>query len=161
MKRKTRTYSPRALKTNYSYTLEQITDLYGVDIATVRRWIRVDGLKRIPGVRPYLVHSSDFKAFLVRRQRDRRQPCAPHEAYCLRCRLPRTPRICTGAVVALPNATTRFKAKCSTCGGKIFKIIGRSDWSQEHPLAAYLRDAPEQHNGVRSQPPECSPGKGV
>ena len=161
MKRKSRTYSPRALKTNYSYTLEQITDLYGVDIATVRRWIRVDGLVRISGVRPYLVHSSDFKAFLERRQRDRRQPCAPYEAYCFRCRLPRTPQSRTGTVEPLPNSTTRFKGKCSTCGGKIFKTIGRSNWSQEHPLAAYLRDAPEQHNGVCSQPPECSPGRGV
>lgn len=161
MTRKTRTCSPRALKTDYSYTLEQITDLYGVDIATVRRWIRVDGLKRIAGVRPYLVHSSDLKAFLERRQKERRHPCAMHEAYCFRCRLPRTPQNRSGTVEPLPNATTRYKAKCSVCGGKVFKTIGRSSWSENHPLAAYLHDAPEQHNGGLSQPPECSLGEGV
>lgn len=156
MKKKKRTYSPHVLKSDYSYSLDQITDLYSVDIATVRRWIKKDGLKRIPGVRPYLVHSGDLKAFLRKRQRDRRQPCALNEAYCLTCRRPRIPQICTGAVESLPNTTTRFKAKCSACGGKIFKTIGRLKWSEKHPLATYLQEAPEQHNGVHSQPPECS-----
>lgn len=159
MKRKTRTYSPHALKVNYSYSLEQITDLYNVDIATVRRWIRVDGLKRIPGVRPYLVHSSDLKVFLVLRKKARQHKCALHEAYCLSCRIPRAPKILTGLVERLPNGTTRFKARCAICGSKMFKIIGREKWSANHPLAGYLRDASEQHNGVHSLPPECSLGE--
>jgi hypothetical protein len=161
MTRKTRSYSPRVLKSDYSYTVEQITDLYGVSIATVRRWIRIDGLPRIQGVRPHLVHSSDLKAFLEQRKEARRQPCAPHEAYCLRCRSPRTPATLSGTVELLPNATTRFKALCSNCGGKMFRTIGRLDWSEKHPLAAYLQEAAGQHNGVCSQPPECSPGKGL
>ena len=160
MKRKTRTYSTRALKADYSYTLEQITDQYDVDIATVRRWIRVDGLVRIPGVRPYLVHSGELKAFIERRKKAKRQPCALHEAYCLSCRFPRAPQMGSGFSELLPNATTRFRAKCSICGGKIFKTIGRLNWSEFHPLAAYLNDALEQHNGVRPRPPKCSHGKG-
>ena len=160
MKRKSRTRSPHALKANYSYTLEQIVDLYGVDIATVRRWIRVEGLKRVPGARPYLVHSSDLKAFLERRQKARRHPCAAFEVYCLRCRLPRNPQPGTGSIEPLPNTAVRFRAKCATCGGKIFKAISGADWSKNHPLAALLYGAPEQHNGVRSQPPECSHGIG-
>lgn len=150
MRGKPRTYSPHVLKSNYSYSLEQIADLYGVGIATVRRWIRVDGLKRIPRVRPYLVHSSEIKTFLERRQNARRHPCAPNEAYCLRCRLPRTPKPGTGTVEALPNTALRFRAECSACAGKILKTISRADWSINHPLAALLRDAPEQHSGVRS-----------
>ena len=161
MKRNARTHSPRALKANYAYALDQITDLFGVDIATVRRWIRLDGLERIPGVRPYLVHSSDLKVFVERRRKARRHPCAQHEAYCFSCRLPRTPQFRSGTVELLPNATTRFGANCSVCGRKMFKTIGRASWSENHPLAAYLRDAPEQHNGVRAQPPECSLGKGA
>ena len=46
--RKKRTYSPRALKSNYSYTLEQLADLYDLDIATPRRWVRDEGLVRVP-----------------------------------------------------------------------------------------------------------------
>lgn len=161
MKRKSQTYSPHALKANYSYTLEQISDLYGVDIATVRRWIRVDGLNRVPGVRPYLVHSSDLKAFLVRRQKARRRPCAPHQLFCLRCRLPQTPQMGTGTVEQLPNTAIRFKAKCAACGGKILKVISHVNWAENHPLAAYLHETLEQLNGVRSQPPECSLGGGL
>ncbi len=161
MNRKRRTYSPHTLKSNYSYALEQIADQYGVDIATVRRWIRLDGLKRVPGVRPYLVHSSELKAFLERRQKARRHPCAPHEVYCLRCRHPRTPQTGTGVVEFLPNTAIRFKAKCAACGGKILKVVSRADWAENHPLAAYLHEAPEQHNGVRTRPPECSLGRGL
>jgi Helix-turn-helix domain len=147
---KPRTFSPHLLKSNYSYSLEQIADLYGVGIATIRRWIRVDGLKRVPHVRPYLVHSTELKSFLERRQRDRRHPCAPNEVFCLRCRLPRTPQPGTGTVEPLPNTAIRFRAECSACGGKILKTISRADWSKNHPLADLLRDAPEQHSGMRS-----------
>jgi len=142
MTRKSRTYSPHVLKENYSYNLEQITDLYGVVIATVRRWIRVEGLKRVPGVRPYLVHSSELKAFLARRQKARRRPCAPHQLYCLRCRHARTPQMGTGTIERLPNTTIRFKAKCPACGGNILKVVSRANWAENHPLAAYLHEAP-------------------
>jgi hypothetical protein len=48
----------------------------------------------------------------------------------------------------LPNTALRFRAKCATCGGKIFKTISRADWSKNHPLAVLLRSAPEEHSGV-------------
>lgn len=160
MKRKTQTYSLRALRTDYSYTVEQIADLYDVTIDTVRRWIRVDGLKRIPRVRPFLVHSSELKAFLEKRQKDRRHPCAQHEIYCLSCRVPRVPKIQSGVAKLIVNGTTRVSAQCSVCGCKIFKIIGRAKWTKNHPLAAYLQDAGEQHNGLWAQPLECPPGEG-
>jgi hypothetical protein len=152
MKQKKRTFSIRGIKHDYSYTLEQITDLFEIDIATVRRWIRVDGLIRIPGASPYLVHSSDLIAFHDQRKKSRKRPCQLHEAYCLKCRLPKIPQFGSGTVTALPNGTTRFKAACSCCKGKIFKAIGRLKWSINHPLAAYLIEAPGQHKGTRPQP---------
>jgi len=160
VKRKSRTHSSRALRVNYSYSLEQIADLYDVDIATVRRWIRVDGLKRIPRVRPYLVHSSELKIFLEQRQKDRRRPGSLDEVYCLKCRIPRIPKMRSGVGELLPNRTTRFKAQCSVCECRIFKVIGRVKWTEMHPLAAYLQNAPAQHNGLLPVPHECPHGKG-
>lgn len=52
------------IKENYSYTVQEIADLFEIIIATVRRWGRIEGLKRIPKVRPHLVHSSDLRCFL-------------------------------------------------------------------------------------------------
>lgn len=160
MSKRRRAYCTRVLKENYSYSLEQIADVYGISIATVRRWIRVDGLPRIPGVRPYLVHSSELKRFLDDQRKARSYPCAEHEVFCFRCREPRTPGPGTGTTQPLPNGTTRFGALCADCGSKMFRTIGRAKWSRNHPLAAYLRDASEQHNGVCPRPPECPLGSG-
>ena len=160
MKREKRSFSIRGIKLDYLYTLEQITDLHGVDIATVRRWIRVDGLKRIPGARPYFVHSSDLREFHDQRKKSRKRPCKLHEAYCLKCRLPRTPQDNSGTTVVLPNGTTRFQAVCSCCKSKIFRTVGRLKWSANHPLAAYLIEAPGQHKGTCPQPLNCSHEKG-
>ncbi len=40
-------YNTRLVKDDYSYSVEQIADTWNVDIATVRRWIRLEKLERI------------------------------------------------------------------------------------------------------------------
>lgn len=159
MKRKKRAYSSHFVKANYSYSVEQVADLCRVSIATVRRWIKNDGLIRIPKTRPYLVHSTALKAFLLKRKKEKTQPCEQNEAYCMGCSHPRNPILGTGTIKALINGTYRFQATCSYCNRKMFKVIGRWKWSEKHPLAAYLQDASKPHNGEHSQPPKCSLGK--
>lgn len=149
-------YNTRQIKDDYSYYVEQVADLFGVDIATVRRWIRKEGLKRIPKTRPHMVHSSDLKAFLEKRQKDRRKPCAGHEALCCRCQLPRTPTMGSGTIEQLTNGSIRYRARCSCCNGKMVRTISRADWSENHPLAAYLYDASGEHKGVQATHRECS-----
>lgn len=149
-------FNTRLIKDDYSYTVEQITDLYGVDVATVRRWIRKEGLRRVPKVRPYIVHSSDLKAFIEARQKKRKHSCSIHEAFCFRCQVPRTPAMGSATVVPLPNTCIRFQAKCSECGGKMNRTIRGAEWDKNHPLARYLADATREHNGVQLMPRECS-----
>lgn len=90
------TYSLRLIRADYTYTVEQIADLFGVDIATVRRWISKEGLARIPKTRPHLIHSSALLTFLVKKKSARKQPCQPDQAYCFTCKAPRAPAIGTG-----------------------------------------------------------------
>lgn len=156
MKHKKRTYPLRLIRNNYSYTVEQIADLFGLDVHTVRRWIREDGLKRVPKTRPYLIHSSELKKFLQKKQKARKRPCKDNEAYCLKCRAPRTPKNNSAITVDLPNKSVRMKARCSICNSKINRTIKAADWSDSHPLYAYLKDAPKQHNGTHDSPPECN-----
>jgi len=156
MKHKKRTYPLRLVRSNYTYTVEQIADLFGIDVHTVRRWVREDGLKRIPKVRPYLIHSSDLKKFLQGKQKARKHPCKDNEVYCLKCRVPRTPKNNTAVIAVLPNNSVRLKAKCSICYSKINRVIKARSWSDSHPLWAYLEDAPKQHNGVNDSPRECN-----
>jgi len=92
MAKKKRTYSTRFIKDNYPYTVEQIADLFGIDVATVRRWINEEGLVRIPKTRPFLIHSSALRKFLTKKKAKRKQSCKAHEAYCCKCKAPRTPK---------------------------------------------------------------------
>ena len=155
MSKKKRTYPLRLIRENYTYSLDQIADMYGVDLATVRRWIRFEGLERLPKTRPYLVHSTALRRFLEKRQKSRKQKCGDQEAYCLKCRCPRTPLSGTGRADQQPNGCIRFHAACATCGRKINRVIKGAEWSENHPLAAYLHDATSQHNGAQSLHPEC------
>lgn len=141
-------YNTRLIKDDYSYTVEQIADLYGVGIATIRYWIRKEGLKRIPKARPHLVHSSDLRPFLDAKNKKHKHECQKHEVFCFRCQLPRTPKMQTGEAETLANTSVRFKARCSTCGGKMNRNIKDAEWDGNHPLAIFLCDASEEHKGV-------------
>jgi hypothetical protein len=149
-------YNTRLIRNDYSYYVEQIADLYEVDIATVRRWIREDGLERIPKTRPHLVHSSVLKAFLDKKQAKKKKPCVGNEIFCFSCQKPRNPRLHSGVAVQLPNNSIRFQAKCSDCGGKMNRTIRAAEWAENHPLAVYLSDASREHNGVEPPHHECS-----
>lgn len=155
MKARKQKYSLRLIKENYTYTLQEIADLFGVDLMTVRRWVRDDGLRRIPGVRPYLVHSSELRRFRAARNNARKRKCEPGKVYCFRCRLPKIPNNGTGIVVFQPNNCVRFQALCSTCGGRMNKAIKAKEWSENHPLLHYMHDAAKQPNGAHSQHLEC------
>lgn len=151
-----RNYNTRLIKEDYSYYVEQVADLFGVDVATVRRWISKEGLKRLPKTRPHLIHSNALKAFHDKRQADRKKPCYPSEAFCCRCQVPRIPQRGTGTVTLLPNRSFRFKAKCSECGGIVVKNIGAAEWNGNHPLAVFLSGVVEEHNGACPAYRECT-----
>ncbi len=155
MAKKKRTYSTRFIKDNYSYTVEQIADLFGIDVATVRRWIKEEGLMRIPKTRPFLIHSSALKKFLTKKKAKHKQFCKTHEAFCCKCKAPRTPKSGTGKAVKLPNGSIRFQGQCAICHTKVNKTIKGADWAKKHPLKAYLSDTTKQHNRKHSTPLKC------
>lgn len=151
-----RKYNTRLIREDYSYYVEQVADLLGVDIATVRRWMREDGLQRIPNTRPHMIHSSQLKAFLEKHKAARKKPCAANEIFCFRCQLPRIPRLGSATVTILPNKSIRLNAACAECGGKMCKSVKRAEWGQNHPLTGFLSDATGEHKGVPSMHRECS-----
>jgi len=116
-----RSYNTRLVKRSYSYSLQEIAELFDVHVNAVRRWIQ-DGLPRIDNQKPYLVHGSELADFLDARQTRRKRKCAPDEFYCCRCRAPRRPR--HGVVdLTIENAKqVRLSAKCGTCGATMNRI---------------------------------------
>lgn len=151
---KKRTYNTRLIKDDYSYYVEEVADLFGVDVATVRRWMREEGLERIPNTRPHLIHSSALKAFMESKQTKNKKPCAPNEAFCFRCQTPSLPQENSASAITLANSSVRVTAQCNVCGGTMHRAVRGMDWNEKHPLAAYLRDALGEHNGVQPMPRE-------
>lgn len=149
-------YNKSLIKDNYTYNLEQIADLLRVDVVTIRRWISKEGLKRIPKVRPYLVHSSELKTFLNGRQEKRTFRCADNEVPCMSCRAAREPATGSGEIILQPNGCVRLRALCGICGAICYRAIKVQDWSEKHPLAQYIHEEGKQHKGAQPTHRICS-----
>lgn len=116
-----RRYNVRRVKIHRSYSVAEVARLLDVSKLTVMRWI-ARGLPLIERKRPYLIHGSDLRAFLLA-NRPARQPCGPGEMYCLRCRAPRRPA--AEMVDYLPRTAKVgvLRGICPTCDGLIHRAV--------------------------------------
>lgn len=151
-KKKKPSYSPHRVRENYSYSIQEVAELTKVDVTTVRRWIRVEGLERIPETRPYLIHSGQLRAFLEKKNSARKQSCSEGKVFCLKCRAPREPKTGSATITELPNNTVRYSASCTVCDTRINRVISNKD----HMLARFLDGAEISLNESRCLPRACS-----
>lgn len=156
MKRKKKTYSLSVIKKNYTYNIQQIADLYEISIATIRRWVTKESLKRIPGARPHLIHGSQLYSFLEERQEARKNTCEENKAFCMKCRSTQQAKMNSGNVTVLPNKTIRFQAQCGVCNTKMNKFLKSADWTRSHSLFPYLEGALNDSNESHGSPRKCS-----
>ena len=99
MSRKT---DPRRAKVHHTYSVEDAADTLRVHPNTVRTWI-ADGLPVLDQRRPTLIHGTELREFLTRRQHRRKMPTGPGRIHCLACRSPKVPA--GGMVDFQPMAT--------------------------------------------------------
>lgn len=145
-------YSLALLRADYTYSVQEVADLYRITPDTVFRWIRDEGLNRIPLSKKYFVHSSDLRRFIEGLNRRNKKPCGDDEAYCCKCRRPRKPAIGSLVPEVLPNRSVRVKGKCGVCATGLNKVVSGKDWSESHPLHPD-RNAPAiEHNGANAWP---------
>ena len=121
-----RRYPASRIKQSCCYEPAEIAKLFGVHRNTVRHWLK-DGLKQIDCRRPILVHGSELKAFLARRQEGRRQKCAPGQFYCFKCRAPRTPRENLVEVAPHTEKVAKLAAICGVCETRMNRTSRRAD----------------------------------
>jgi len=144
-----RRYPVNRVKQSCCYEPAEIAKLFGVHRNTVRHWLK-DGLQPIDGRRPILVHGSELKGFLARRQEGRRQKCAPGQFYCFRCRAPRTPWENLVDVAPHTEKVAKLTAICCVCEIRMHRTIRRADLpkftaaiEQQSMASERLRDRPE------------------
>lgn len=152
-------YPLRIIRRDYSYTTQEVAEMFRTCEHTVLRWVKA-GLKTIPGTRPYLIHSSDLLAFLEVRQARRKHPCGPTQFFCCRCRGAR--EITPASLDSQPtrNRMMRLTGLCEVCGGKVNKVVRPTAWGPEHPLYPRINASVQQHSGTQPAQPECSVEEG-
>jgi hypothetical protein len=123
--RRSRTYNVRLIRRDYSYTIQEVAELFSLHPNAVRRWLK-DGLRAIDEVRPKLIHGSDLIAFLSRRQQSRKCGCGPDEMYCFACRAPRRPAGGRVAVNQLGPSRLILRGPCELCGTRMNRAVSSS-----------------------------------
>lgn len=120
-----RRHNPNLVKLNYTYTIAEIAELFGVHQGTVRRWIK-EGLPLCGEGRPMLVLGPVLKEFIAERRRKARKPCGPGEMYCLKCRRPRRPAGDIADYQLSRAGAGLLVAICSVCESMIYQRAGFS-----------------------------------
>jgi hypothetical protein len=142
-KRKKRTYNVRLIKCHISYTLQEIADLYGTHINTVRQWIR-EGLKVIDNCKPFYVHSSDLITFLKARQSSRKQKCNFNEFYCCKCHVPRKAWENAVDLVPINEKTLLIEGLCEVCATPL-RRLGTTAKVEEYKRTFHVLMQHEEH----------------
>ena len=116
-----RSYDYQRVRSHRPYTIATLAALYDVDPATVRRWIKHGGLDVaiICKKRPIVLQGSLVKAWMKARKTAKKQPCAPNEMYCVRCKAPRQIAPESFHIVQRDAANLTAKGECVTCGAKL------------------------------------------
>ena len=114
--------NPRLVKIHRSYTVEEVARRLNVHKNTVRGWIR-GGLPTIDARRPTLITGSDLRRFLEAKSKKRKQPCAPGEIYCVRCRAPKAPAEAIADYIPITSNSGNLRGRCPDCGTLIHRRV--------------------------------------
>ncbi len=159
MPSKRRKYNLSWIRVNYTYSVEDIAELWGITTMTVFRWIADEGLNRLPNSKKYYVHGSELRKFLERKNGKNKKPCAENEIYCCKCRKPQPPNLQSLKTKNIPNGTIRALGKCSVCLTDLNKVISGKKWNQNHPLYPNINAGQKQHKGEPESQRKCKDGK--
>ncbi|WP_156363624.1 helix-turn-helix domain-containing protein [Sphingomonas sp. Leaf357] len=143
----TRRANPQRVKLHRSYSVPELSVCLNVHPNTVREWQR-GGLKPIDTARPILFQGAIVRAFLTRRNADRKRPCGPGMIFCFRCRVPCAPALGMVDYVPLNPATGNLRALCETCGGMMHRRARQADLHRIMPsIEIRILDAPQRLMG--------------
>lgn len=114
--------NPNKPKIHRSYTVDEVTELYGVHKRTVRNWIK-DGLPVIDDIRPMLILGTDLRIYIQNKRKGSKSKCSPSEIYCFRCQMPRHAKLGTAKYRLEVSGIGRVFARCDSCGLKVNKYF--------------------------------------
>jgi hypothetical protein len=112
----------RRIKTNFSYTLDEVSEVLNIHKQTLYTWIK-KGLKTIQGSYPNLIHGSDLISFISKKQSKRKHKCKDDEMFCFKCKAPRKSVKDAVKITSKKSTCLNLLGKCEVCEGIIYKNI--------------------------------------
>lgn len=159
MPSKKRRYNLSRIRENYTYSVEEIVELFGIATMTVFRWIADEGLDRLPNSKKYFVHGSKLRKFLECKNGKNKKPCKDGEIYCCKCRNPQLPIRSSLKTQSILNGTIRVLGKCDVCSTMMNKVVSGKKWGQNHPLYPNINADQKQHKGESESQRKCKDRK--
>lgn len=119
-KPRNRRYSPRRVRLSLSYSVQEVSALFGLHKNAVRNWIR-DGLRTIDTQKPRMIHGSDLADYLTLKQSRWKRACKPDEFYCFKCRLPRRTWANVVDIAIRNDSKLDLCGLCETCSTEMHR----------------------------------------
>jgi hypothetical protein len=143
--------NPNRAKIHRSYTVEEVSALYGIHKNTVRGWIK-KGLPVCDDLKPCLILGQGLRVFLQASRKNRKQKCKPAEMYCMRCKSPQLPALNMVDYEALTATTGRLIGICGACEGGINKFISLANLALIGGQLDVSLPKAQKHIGDRDKP---------
>ncbi len=117
-----RRVSARKVKVHSQYTYEQVADLLGVSVQTVRLWRR-SGLQVLDSEKPHLILGFALKDFLKKRANKHERRLARDQFLCMACNEPKRPYGGIADYWPYTDTRGRLEVLCETCQGPCGKFV--------------------------------------
>ena len=114
--------NPRLAKVHRSYSVEDVSRLFGIHKNTVRSWLK-QGLEPIDDRRPTFILGRELRRFLTERRKRNRQTCGPGRLFCLPCRAPKAPAGSMVDCVPISDTAGNLCGICPDCNRLIYRRV--------------------------------------
>ena len=113
-----RSYDFQRVRSHRPYTITSLAVLFDINPATVRRWIKRDGLNVaiVDESRPIILQGSKVKVWGKALQQAKKRPCASGEMYCVRCKKPSRVNPDSVQIIQHNQSKLTVKGECKGCG---------------------------------------------
>ncbi len=119
-RRRKRTYNTRLIRATWSYTVQEIANLFKIHKNVVLRWLK-EGLHADRSIKPFLIRGDELARFLSERRAKRRARCTATQFFCCKCRCPREAYLGIADIEIETLTRLRVKSICAVCSTRVNK----------------------------------------
>ena len=146
-----RRLNSRLVKLHRTYTVEEVSTLFGIHRNTVRQWIK-RGLATNDCRRPTLILGHVLAAFVQAKRTRNTKPCQPGEIYCVRCRHPKNPAGDMAEYQPVTKSLGNIIGICPSCETMMYRRVNLRKMEQVRGRLDITMPEASPHIGESNQP---------